>query len=95
MPYPRDSRAIVTRPINLASSRKRLQLLSPFPILCRIWTRLAREVGRFERFVFLFLAFVYKAFFFCFFWGGGTVIFGVFRLIDSCREPESYVSFFY
>ena len=70
MPYPRDSCAIVTRPINLASSRKRLQLLCPFPILSRIWTRLAREVGRFERFVFLFLAFVYKAFYFCFFWGG-------------------------
>ena len=70
MPYPRDSRAIVTRSINLASSRKRLQLLSP-PILCRIWTRLAREVGRFERFVSLFLAFVYKAFFFFFGGGGG------------------------
>ena len=65
-----DSRAIVTRPINLASSRKRLQLLSLY-LYYNSSSYLDRpssgaEVGRFERFVFLFLAFVCKAFCFCF-----------------------------
>ena len=41
------------------------------------------EVERFERFVFLFLAFVCKAFCYCF---GGTVIFWTYRfLLDNLK----------
>ena len=42
------------------------------------------EVGRFERFVFLFLAFVCKAFCFCF-WDSNCLDF--FRLIDLTQLP--------
>ena len=81
VPYLHDSRAIVNRPINLASSRKAtLQLLSSFlkyfslSYLGRSST--GAEIGRFERFVFLFLALFCQAFCFCFL--------EFFRLIDSC-----------
>ena len=45
VPYLRDSRAIVTRPINLASSKK-VTAAAYFvsTILCCIWTGLAREL---------------------------------------------------
>ena len=69
VPYLHDSRAIVNCPINIwLAQRKGLQLLCSFPttFLCRIWTDLARELKlEFERFVFLFLAFVCRAFCFC------------------------------
>ena len=75
MPYLRDSRAIIPASIWLART-KRLQLLSSFLYYYSL-THLDRpstgaEVGRFERFVFLFLTFVCKVFCFCFF---GTVLF--------------------
>ena len=70
MPCLRDSRAIVTRPINLASSEKELQLLSSFRYYFSL-SYLDRpsagaDVGRFERFVFLFLALFCQSFCFCF-----------------------------
>ena len=40
------------------------------------------EVGRFERFVLLFLALFCQAFCFCFF--GTVIFFEFFKLIDSC-----------
>ena len=59
-PYLRDSRAIVIRPItNRLARRNGLRLLSSFltTFLCGIWTGLdGSEVGRFECFIFLFLA---------------------------------------
>ena len=82
MPYPRDSRAIVTRPINLASSRGRdCSCLVRFSttFLCRLWTDLSMgaEVGRFERYVFLFLALFCSVF-----WDSNFLEF--LKLIDSC-----------
>ena len=41
------------------------------------------EVGRLERFVFLFLALFCQAFCFCF-WGGGSNFLEFLKLIDSC-----------
>ena len=58
VPYQRDSRAIVTLPINLASSKKGtaaayfVSLL--FSLLYLDRPSMGAEVGRFERFVFLF-----------------------------------------
>ena len=64
VPYLRDSRAIVTRPS--IWRRKGLQLLSSFLYYFSL-SSLDRpskgaEVGRFERFVFLFLALFCQAF---------------------------------
>ena len=73
--------------------RKGLQLLSSFlyyfslSVLDRPST--GAEVGRFELFVFLFLALVCQAFCFCFFLESN---FWSFRFL---LEKESYVSFFY
>ena len=68
VPYLRDSRATVTRP----ARRKRLQLLSSFLYYFSLSSldrpSMGAEVGRFERFVFLFLALFSQAFCFCFFW---------------------------
>ena len=67
-PYLRDSCTIVTCPVN--SRTKRLQLLSSFLYYYSLsyldQPSKGAEVGRFERFVFLFLAFVCKALCFCF-----------------------------
>ena len=55
MPYLRDSRAIVTHPINLASSKKGTQLLSSFLYYFSLSyldrPSMGAEVGRFEHFV--------------------------------------------
>ena len=69
MPYLRDSRAIVTLPINLARARrKQLQLLSSFlystSLLYLDRPSMGVEVGRFECFVLLFLALLCKVCFF-------------------------------
>ena len=80
VPYLRDSRAIVTRPSIWLAQRKGLQLLSSFLYYFSLSSldqpSMGAEVGRFERFVFLFLALFCQAFCFCFF---GTVIFWSFR----------------
>ena len=63
-----DSRAIVTCPINQAGSKKETALVCfSTTFLCRIWIDLSTgaEVGRFERFVFLFFSLVCRAFCFC------------------------------
>ena len=66
----RDSRAIVTRPSIWLARRKGLQLLSSFlyyfSLLSLDRPSKGAEVGRFERFVFLFLALFCQAFCFCF-----------------------------
>ena len=66
VPYLRDSRASVTRPINLASSKKGMQLLSSFLYYFSLSyldrPSMGAEVGRFESFVFLFLALFCQAF---------------------------------
>ena len=49
VPYLRDSRAIVTRPINLASSKKAFLCYFSLSYLDR--PSMGAEVGRFERFV--------------------------------------------
>ena len=68
--YLRDSRAIVTRPSIWLARRKGLQLLSSFLYYFSLSSldrpSLGAEVGRFERFVFLFLALFRQAFCFCF-----------------------------
>ena len=57
MPYVHDSRAIVTRPIFLASSKKGTAAALVRFSTTYLWTDLARQlVGRFEHFLFLFLA---------------------------------------
>ena len=80
VPYLRDSRAIVTRPSIWLARRKGLQLLSSFLYYFSLSSldrpSMGAEVGRFERFVFLFVALFCQAFCFCFF---GTVIFWSFR----------------
>ena len=64
--YLRDSRATVTRP----APRKGLLLLSSllyyFSLSSLDRPSMGAEVGRFERFVFLFLALFFHAFCFCF-----------------------------
>ena len=74
--FTRDSRAIVTRAIVTCPSiwlarRKGLQLLSSFLYYFSLSSldrpSMGAEVGRFERFVFLFLALFCQAFCFCFF----------------------------
>ena len=79
VPYLRDSRAIVTRTSIRLARRKGLQLLSSFLYYFSLSSldrpSMGAEVGRFERFVFLFLALfcgVLSLFF-------GTVIFWSFR----------------
>ena len=66
----RDSRAIVTRPSIRLARRKGLQLLSSFlyyfPLSSLDQPSIGAEVGRFERFVFLFLALFCQVFCFCF-----------------------------
>ena len=60
--------AVVIRPINQTGSKKGTALVRfSTSFLCRIWTDLSTgaEVGRFEHFVFLFLALVCQAFCFC------------------------------
>ena len=69
-PYLHDSHAIVTHPINLASSKKATAAVSSI-LYYNSLSYLDRpstgtEVRRFESFVFLFLAFVCKAICFCF-----------------------------
>ena len=65
VPYLCDSHAI---PINLASSKKLLSsFLYYFSLSYLDRPSLGAEVGRFERFVFLFLALFCQAFCFCFF----------------------------
>ena len=55
--------------------RKGLQLLSSyFPLSYLDRPSTGAEVGRFERFVFLFLALVCQVSCFCFFWGGGQFL---------------------
>ena len=70
VPYLRDSRAIVTRPSIWLARRKGLQLLSSFLYYFSLSSldrpSIGAEVGRFERFVFLFLALFCQAFCFCF-----------------------------
>ena len=71
MLYLRDSCAIVTHPINQASL-KGLQLLSSFlyyfSLLYLDWPSMGAEGGRYECFVFLFLALVCRTY--CFsLWG--------------------------
>ena len=44
MPYLRDSRAIVTCPINIASSKKGTAAAFSTTFLCRIWIDLAWEL---------------------------------------------------
>ena len=72
VPYLRNSRAIVTRPSIQLARRKGLQLLSSFlyyfSLLSLDRPSIGGEVGRFERFVFLFLALFCQAF--CFFFLG-------------------------
>ena len=87
MPYLRDSRAIVTRPSIWLARRKGLQLLSSFLYYFSLSSldrpSMGAEVGRFERFVFLFLALFCGVLFLYF----GTVIFLEFsKLIDSCKR---------
>ena len=64
--YLRDSRATVTHP----AQRKGLQLLSSFLYYFSLSSldlpSMGAEVGRFERFVFLFLTLFCQAFCFCF-----------------------------
>ena len=66
VPYLHDSQATVTRP----ARRKGLQLLSSFLYYFSLSSldrpSMGAEVGRFERFVFLFLALFCQAFCFCF-----------------------------
>ena len=83
VPYLRDSRVIVTCPINLASSKKGLQLLSSFHYyFCLSYffdrPRTGAEVGRFECFVFIFLALRFVSVF----WDSNFLKF--LRVIDSC-----------
>ena len=70
VPYLRDSRDAVTYP---PARRKGLQLLSSllyyFSLSSLDWPSMGAEVGRFERFVFLFLALFCLAFLFLFFFG--------------------------
>ena len=71
VPYLRDSRAIVTRPISIRLARRKgLQLLSSFLYYFSLSSldrpSMGAEVGRFKRFVFLFLALFCQAFCFCF-----------------------------
>ena len=74
VPFLRDSRAIVTRPSIWLALRKGLQLLSSFLYYFSLSSldrpSMGAEVGRFERFVFLFLALFLalfcQAFCFCF-----------------------------
>ena len=72
--------------------RKGLQLLSSFLYYFSLSylnrPSMGAEVGRFEHFVFLFLALFCQAFFFF-----GTVIFWNLQILAI--EAESYVSFFY
>ena len=85
VPYLRDSRAIVTRPSTIwLARRKGLQLLSSFLYYFFLSSldrpSMGAEVGRFERFVFLFLALFCQAFCFCF-WDSNFLEFS--KLIDS------------
>ena len=68
--YLRDSPAIVTLPSIWLARRKGLQLLSSvlyyFSLSSLDRPSIGAEVGRFERFVFLFLALFCQAFCFCF-----------------------------
>ena len=82
VPYLRDSRATVTRP----TRRKGLQLLSSFLYYFSLSSldrpSMGAEVGRFERFVFLFLALFCQALCFCFF--GDSNFLEFLKLINSC-----------
>ena len=62
VPYLRISRAFVTRPINRASPKKWTKEMDSSSL---VRFSAAAEVGRFEHFVFLFLALVCGAFCFC------------------------------
>ena len=70
VPYLRDSRVIVTRPSIWLARRKGLQLLGLFLYYFSLSSldrpSMGAEVGRFERFVFLFLALFCQAFCLCF-----------------------------
>ena len=85
VPYLRDSRAIVTRPSIWLARRKGLQLLSSFLYYFSLSSldrpSMGAEVGRFERFVFLFLA-LFCVVLFPFFLDSNFLEFS--KLIDSC-----------
>ena len=85
VPYLRDSRAIVTRPSIWLARRKGLQLLSSFLYYFSLSSldrpSMGAEVGRFERFVFLFLA-LFCGVLFPFFFDSNFLEF--LKLIDSC-----------
>ena len=74
------------RSFPLEYSRKGLQLLSSFLYYFSLSyldrPSMGAEVGRFGRFVFLFLALFCQAFCFCFFWDSNFLDF--LKLIDSC-----------
>ena len=81
VPYLRDSCATVTRP----AQRKGLQLLSSFLYYFSLSSldrpSMGAEVGRFERFVFLFLTFFVRRFV-SVFWDSNFLEF--LKLTDSC-----------
>ena len=85
VPYLRDSRAIVTRPSIWLARRKGLQQLSSFLYYFSLSSldrpSMGAEVGRFERFVFLFLA-LFCGVLFPFFLDSNFLEFS--KLIDSC-----------
>ena len=70
VPYLRDSRTIVTIQSIWLARRKGLQLLSSFLYYFSLSSldrpSMGAEVGRFERFVLLFLALFCQAFCYCF-----------------------------
>ena len=84
VPYLRDSRAIVTRPSIWLARRKGLQLLSSFLYYFSLSSldrpSMGAEVGRFERFVFLFFALFFRRFV-SVFWDSNFLEFS--KLIDS------------
>ena len=85
VPYLRDSRAIVTRPSIWLARRKGLQLLSSFLYYFSLSSldrpSMGAEVGKFERFVFLFLA-LFCGVLFPFFLDSNFLEFS--KFIDSC-----------
>ena len=85
VPYLRDSLAIVTRPSIWLARRKGLQLLSSFLYYFSLSSldrpSMGAEVGKFERFVFLFLA-LFCGVLFPFFLDSNFFEFS--KLIDSC-----------
>ena len=83
--YQRDSRAIVTRPSIWLARRKGLQLLSSFLYYFSLSSldrpSMGAEVGRFERFVFLFLALFFRRF---------VSVFGDSNFLEFSKLIDSY-----